>query len=91
MPASAITQPIGQGLPLAKAPTSAEPRIPEPYWQAPTSIESAPARFGGLGKRAHDRVGDDEPTGGNKHEKRRINPARPPQPSTPPQARQALR
>jgi hypothetical protein len=30
IPASAITQPIGQGVPSAKAPTSAEPMMPLP-------------------------------------------------------------
>src|ERR1700693_3795949 len=45
-PAAAITQPIGQGVPSAKAPTSAELATPAPYWAAPTRAETAPARSG---------------------------------------------
>src|SRR5690242_19546761 len=45
-PESAMTQPIGQGVPFAKTPTSADPMMPEPYWIASTSAETAPARCG---------------------------------------------
>ena len=37
-------QAIGRGVPSAKAPTSAEPMMPLPYWIAPTRAETAPAR-----------------------------------------------
>lgn len=46
MPASAMTQPKGQGVPSAKAPTSPDPMIPLPYCMAPTSADTAPARSG---------------------------------------------
>src|SRR5471032_794923 len=45
---SAMTQPIGHGVPSAKSPTSAEPVMPVPYWIAPISADIEPARSGKL-------------------------------------------
>ncbi len=42
-PQSAITQPIGQGVPSANAPTSAEAAMPNAYWIEPTRADTAPA------------------------------------------------
>jgi hypothetical protein len=44
LPAIAATQPIGQGVPSANAPTAAEPMMPDPYWIAPTSADTTTAR-----------------------------------------------
>ena len=41
-----MTIPIGHGVLSARAPTKAEPRMPEPYWIEPTSADTAPARSG---------------------------------------------
>ena len=48
LPDSAITHPIGHVVPSAKAPTMAEPMMPVPYWMAPTSADTAPARSGNI-------------------------------------------
>ncbi|WP_264180087.1 hypothetical protein [Dechloromonas denitrificans] len=41
-----MIQAIGHGVPSAKKPTSAEPKMPVPYWMVPTSADIAPARSG---------------------------------------------
>ena len=58
IPASAITQPIGQGVPSAKAPTSAEPMMPRHIGSR--RPEPRPHRPVGEAGSARDRVGDDE-------------------------------
>ncbi len=56
-----MTAPIGQGVPSARTPTSADPRMPVPYWIAPISADTGARAFRKAAERAGNRVGDNEP------------------------------
>ncbi len=74
-----MTQPIGHGVPSAKAPTSADPMMPLPYCSEPTSADTDPARSAKLPSAPAIELATMKPVAEMNRNSGSTRPARPPQ------------